>query len=159
MNNGGEVNMPHNPALIFSNLPEHKNDNKEIAPWSELLYEDFHVAVYKDIYPVTRGHLLFVPQYNSMPILAQAVNDAIEYGKSQVEKDNWDGFNVGLNWGSAAGQTVPWPHVHLIPRRTGDVADPVGGIRNVIPGSGNYLKDKTLTSDLNNLYNNNLEGV
>jgi diadenosine tetraphosphate (Ap4A) HIT family hydrolase len=51
-----------------------------------------------------------------------------------------DAFNVGLNMGTAAGQTVMYPHVHLIPRRTGDVEDPIGGVRNVIPGKGNYKK-------------------
>jgi diadenosine tetraphosphate (Ap4A) HIT family hydrolase len=51
-----------------------------------------------------------------------------------------NGFNIGMNWGVAAGQTVMYPHVHLIPRRTGDVEDPVGGVRNTIPGRGNYKK-------------------
>jgi diadenosine tetraphosphate (Ap4A) HIT family hydrolase len=45
-----------------------------------------------------------------------------------------------MNWGEAAGQTVAYPHVHLIPRRKGDVEDPVGGVRNTIPGKGNYKK-------------------
>jgi diadenosine tetraphosphate (Ap4A) HIT family hydrolase len=45
-----------------------------------------------------------------------------------------------MNWGEAAGQTVPYPHIHLIPRRKGDVEDPVGGVRNTIPGKGNYRK-------------------
>lgn len=48
------------------------------------------------------------------------------------------GFNVGVNCGEAAGQTVSHAHIHIIPRYTGDVANPRGGIRNVIPGKGNY---------------------
>ncbi len=48
------------------------------------------------------------------------------------------GFSVGMNCGEAAGQTVMHCHVHLIPRRVGDVANPRGGIRHVIPGKGNY---------------------
>jgi diadenosine tetraphosphate (Ap4A) HIT family hydrolase len=64
--------------------------------------------------------------------------DAFEHGKRLVDNGEIDGFNIGFNYGEAAGQTVPWPHVHLIPRREGDVEDPVGGIRNTIPGRGNY---------------------
>ena len=45
-----------------------------------------------------------------------------------------------MNYGKAAGQTVPWPHVHLIPRRNGDMEDPTGGVRHVIPEKGNYKK-------------------
>jgi diadenosine tetraphosphate (Ap4A) HIT family hydrolase len=50
-----------------------------------------------------------------------------------------DGFNIGINVGDAAGQTVPHLHVHVIPRYAGDVADPRGGVRHVIPGRANYL--------------------
>jgi len=49
-----------------------------------------------------------------------------------------DGFNVGVNVGETAGQTIMHCHIHLIPRRRGDVADPIGGVRNTIPGKGNY---------------------
>jgi len=48
------------------------------------------------------------------------------------------GFNIGVNCGEAAGQTVSHAHIHLIPRYTGDVESPRGGIRNIIPGKGNY---------------------
>jgi diadenosine tetraphosphate (Ap4A) HIT family hydrolase len=100
--------------------------------------EDFHIAVFYDKYPCTPGHLLFVPKYNSMELLNDAFEDAVREGKRMVEAKEWDGFNVGLNQGEAAGQTVMWPHIHLIPRRKGDVQDPVGGVRNTIPGKGNY---------------------
>jgi diadenosine tetraphosphate (Ap4A) HIT family hydrolase len=50
-----------------------------------------------------------------------------------------DGFNVGFNNGPAAGQTAPHFHIHVIPRYTGDVVDPRGGVRHVIPAKGNYL--------------------
>jgi diadenosine tetraphosphate (Ap4A) HIT family hydrolase len=112
--------------------------NKQLAPWTELVREDFHVQVFEDIYPVTPGHLLFVPKYNTVAVLMDAVQDAVRHGQEQVESGVWDGFNIGLNYGAAAGQTVPWPHVHLIPRRTGDVADPTGGVRGVIFGQQNY---------------------
>ena len=108
------------------------------APWTELVEEDFHVVIYKDKYPCTQGHLLFVPKYNTISVLTDAFEDAVRRGRDKVEAGEWDGFNVGLNYGKAAGQTVPWPHIHLIPRRDGDVEDPIGGVRNTIPGKGNY---------------------
>ena len=108
------------------------------APWDNVVLEDLHIAVYADKYPCTPGHLLFVPKYNTLGVLNDAFADAVRYGKTMVASGEWDGFNVGFNQGEAAGQTVPWPHIHLIPRRKGDVQDPVGGVRNTIPGKGNY---------------------
>ena len=121
---------------IFDNLPDLIEDST--APWTEILSEDYHVRVFYDKYPVTPGHLLFVPKYNTIGVLTDAFEDAVRYGKKMVKMGQWDGFNIGMNYGEAAGQTVGWPHVHLIPRRQGDVADPVGGVRNTIPGQGNY---------------------
>jgi diadenosine tetraphosphate (Ap4A) HIT family hydrolase len=79
-----------------------------------------------------------------MGVLKDAFEDAVKEGKRLMEYGNCDGFNIGINYGAAAGQTVNWPHIHLIPRRNGDVEDPVGGVRNTIPGKGNYrLQEKT----------------
>jgi len=108
------------------------------APWTELESEDFHVAIYKDSFPVTEGHLLFVPKYNTVAVLRDAFTDAVERGLKGIESGEWDGFNVGINVGESAGQTCSWPHVHLIPRRKGDMSDPRGGVRHVIPERGNY---------------------
>lgn len=110
------------------------------APWNDVEREDFHVAVYRDKYPCTPGHLLFVPKYNAVGILTNAFDDAVRYGQDKVSSGEWDGFNIGMNYGEVAGQTVNWPHIHLIPRRKGDVDDPTGGVRNTIPGKGNYSK-------------------
>jgi diadenosine tetraphosphate (Ap4A) HIT family hydrolase len=111
-----------------------------VAPWTEKVQEDFHVVVFEDKYPCTPGHLLFVPQYAADGVIEDCFADAFKHGKEMMEKGEWDGFNIGLNWGEAAGQTVMYPHIHLIPRRKGDVEDPVGGVRNTIPGKGNYRK-------------------
>jgi len=116
------------------------------TPWDDVYTEDFHVIVYRDKYPVTEGHLLFVPKYNSIEVLKDAIEDAIRHGNDMVEAKRWDGYNIGLNMGEAAGQTISWPHIHLIPRRTGDVKDPIGGIRNTIPGKGNYRSSEYRTS-------------
>jgi diadenosine tetraphosphate (Ap4A) HIT family hydrolase len=116
--------------------PEHIEDSE--APWDDTMRDDFHVTVFYDKYPVTNGHLLFVPKYNTVGVLNEAFQDAFREGKKQVDNGNWDGFNIGFNYGEAAGQTVNWPHIHLIPRHKGDVEDPIGGVRNTIPGKGNY---------------------
>lgn len=110
------------------------------APWDNIVEEDYHVKVFADKYPVTEGHLLFVPKYNTVAVLMDAFESAVRDGIQRVKNGEWDGFNVGFNYGESAGQTVEWPHVHLIPRRKGDMEDPTGGVRHVIPERGNYRK-------------------
>ncbi len=118
--------------------------NQELSeanvPWDDLVAEDFHVAVYKDKYPVTFGHLLFVPKYNTPEVIQEAFYDAYKAGLELVKSGKADAFNIGMNCGVEAGQTVMYPHIHLIPRFNGDVPNPKGGIRNVIPGKGDYTK-------------------
>jgi diadenosine tetraphosphate (Ap4A) HIT family hydrolase len=111
-----------------------------VAPW-DLEVErlsDFHVVVFRDRYPVTRGHLLFVPQYKTDAVIYDCFETAMREGRRMVDTGECDAFNVGINMGTAAGQTVMYPHVHLIPRRSGDCADPIGGVRGVISGQANY---------------------
>jgi diadenosine tetraphosphate (Ap4A) HIT family hydrolase len=112
------------------------------APWDDMVEEDYHVKVFADKYPVTEGHMLFVPKYNTVSVLMDCFEQAVNDGIKRVREGEWDGFNVGFNYGPAAGQTVEWPHVHLIPRRKGDMEDPTGGVRHVIPEKGNYRKAK-----------------
>ena len=64
--------------------------------------------------------------------LVKQVNDLLQ------ERFDPQGFNIGVNCGEAAGQTVFHAHIHIIPRYAGDVPNPRGGVRNVIPGKGNY---------------------
>lgn len=127
--------MPRKECIVESQ-PDLLEDSN--APWDQVLSEDYHVKVFEDRYPVTEGHLLFVPKFNTIGVLEDAFESAVRYGKKMVESGSWDGFNIGMNYGEAAGQTIRWPHIHVIPRRHGDVVDPVGGVRNVIPGKGNY---------------------
>jgi diadenosine tetraphosphate (Ap4A) HIT family hydrolase len=110
------------------------------APWDQRLRDlcDYHVSVYQDRFPVTLGHLLFVPEWNTPSVILDAFNAAIAEGNRMVAAGECDAFNVGMNSGAAAGQTVMYPHVHLIPRRVGDCADPVGGVRAVVRGQANY---------------------
>ena len=113
------------------------------APWPDenIVFENENIVVYKDGYPVTEGHLLFVPKRtavsHSLDIM-RCFETAYRQGTEGVENGEWDAFNVGINNGIAAGQSVMWPHVHLIPRRTGDTPNPRGGVRHVIPLKGDY---------------------
>jgi diadenosine tetraphosphate (Ap4A) HIT family hydrolase len=112
-----------------------------IAPWDNRVDETPWCMVYLDKYPCTPGHRLYVPKDNdNANWVVLAFGDAIAHGNHMVRQGLWDGFNIGYNSGEAAGQTVMYPHIHLIPRRQGDVEDPVGGVRNTIPGKGNYRK-------------------
>jgi diadenosine tetraphosphate (Ap4A) HIT family hydrolase len=114
------------------------------APWDLRVEElcDFHVTVFRDRFPVTNGHLLFVPNYNTTEVINEAFYSAQLAGEDMVNLGKCDAYNIGINQGPAAGQTVMYPHVHLIPRRSGDCADPIGGVRGVIPSQQNY---KTLS--------------
>lgn len=67
--------------------------------------------------------------------------ELIELQKRKLASENGaQGFNVGVNEGPIAGQTVEQLHFHIIPRYPGDVTDPVGGVRNIFPGKGDYLR-------------------
>lgn len=112
-----------------------------IAPWDTVVFDNEIYKVFQDKFPVAEGHLLFVPKTNNSSGITQCFAAALELGQHLVTENHCDGFNVGINWGKAAGQTVMYPHVHLIPRRSGDCEDPVGGVRGVIPGQANYRKD------------------
>ena len=109
-----------------------------VAPWDLVVYETPAYVVYQDRYPVTSGHLLFVPRVNYIDDILHCYRSAHRMGDWLVLNGEADAYNVGINRGEAAGQTVMYPHVHMIPRRSGDCADPVGGVRGVISGQANY---------------------
>ena len=111
-----------------------------VAPWDTQVSElsDFHITVFKDRYPVTHGHLLFVPNYNTDAVIIDCMESAMLYGRQMVKQGDCDGFNIGINMSVAAGQTVMYPHVHFIPRRLGDTANPTGGVRGVVFGQADY---------------------
>ena len=122
-------------------------DSYQDAPWprKNMVHEDENVIVFKDGFPVTEGHLLFVPKkrVNRMDITI-CFEYAWEWGVKGIMDYKWEAFNVGINNGVAAGQSVMWPHVHLIPRRKGDVKDlkrVKGGVRHVIPFKGYYEEE------------------
>jgi diadenosine tetraphosphate (Ap4A) HIT family hydrolase/HKD family nuclease len=100
-----------------------------------------------DRFPVTDGHALVIPRrevadwWTATPEERADLLALVDVVKELIERTHQpDGFNVGFNVGDAAGQSVAHLHLHLIPRYSGDVPDPTGGIRNVIPGKANYLE-------------------
>ena len=122
--------------------------DSKIAPWTEIEYRTKDFWVFRDAYPVSEGHLLFVPTFNKSNNLYECFKAAYKFGFDGVISERWDAFNVGQNVGEAAGQTVMYPHVHMIPRRKGDMEDPRGGVRHVIPTKGNYSSKIRQTNDI-----------
>jgi diadenosine tetraphosphate (Ap4A) HIT family hydrolase len=99
-----------------------------------------------DAYPVSPGHALLITQrhiptwFEANAEELDALFRAIDAAKTIIEQNHRpDGYNIGVNCGAAAGQTIFHLHIHLIPRFAGDVADPRGGVRYVIPQNANYL--------------------
>lgn len=115
--------------------------NERRAPWTEIEFRSRDFWVFRDAYAVTQGHLLFVPTQECFKNIIECYKAAYKFGYDGVVSEKWDAFNIGQNCGQAAGQTVEYAHVHLIPRRKGDMDDPSGGVRHVIPEKGNYKKD------------------
>jgi len=112
--------------------------------YQNIVHEDENVIVFKDRYPVTEGHLLFVPKKRERRAdITNCFTYAYEWGVTAVCNHEYEAFNVGINNGVAAGQSVMWPHVHLIPRRKGDTPNPRGGVRHVIPCKGDYGEGAT----------------
>ena len=112
--------------------------NNGTAPWKNIEYRCKEFWIFADGHPVTDGHLLFVPIDLTMVNLVACYEAAYKWGYDGIQYEKWDAFNIGQNIGIAAGQSVAYPHVHMIPRRTGDVENPRGGVRYVIPDKGNY---------------------
>lgn len=106
---------------------------------------EFFVAI-KDLYPVTEGHTLIIPSRHveSFFELSKdeeiAMLDMLSSQKKELSQldTSITGFNIGINDGEDAGQTIMHCHIHLIPRRKGDMESPRGGVRGVIPDKQNY---------------------
>jgi superfamily II DNA or RNA helicase/diadenosine tetraphosphate (Ap4A) HIT family hydrolase/HKD family nuclease/SOS-response transcriptional repressor LexA len=117
-----------------------------VSDW--LCSNDLAFAIF-DGFPVSPGHILvttrrivetwFDASDNEQAALMALVKEAKRLLDLQLDPKP-DGYNVGFNSGAASGQTVPHVHIHVIPRYLGDMADPRGGVRHVIPDKGNYLR-------------------
>jgi len=100
---------------------------------------------FDDGFPITPGHSLIIPRrhfgsfFEATAEERTALLSLLDEAHAEAARTfSPDGFNIGINDGAAAGQTVPHLHIHLIPRRLGDVADPRGGVRWVIPDKARY---------------------
>ena len=114
-------------------------------PDRELLTESARVYAIFDKFPVSEGHALIIPKqhtgdYFSMDERSQSACLIVlnRVREILIKRFTPDGFNVGINVGTAAGQTIDHVHLHLIPRYKGDVENPRGGVRGVIPGKADY---------------------
>ena len=110
-----------------------------------IIYEDSTWMAVLDGYPVSKGHTLLIPKrhcetyfdlnYVESSTLAATINVVKNVFDT---KYNPNGYNIGVNCGRSAGQTVMHCHIHIIPRYAGDVEDPRGGVRGVIPSKQKY---------------------
>ena len=127
---------PNNPCL-FCNIKE-----SVLAEENDLAYASY------DTYPVTDHHCLIIPKRHIKDYFDLtkeeiiACDQLIKKMKKKIEiKDNFvKGFNIGANSGKVAGQSIMHCHIHLIPRREGDVKSPQGGVRSVIPLKQHYIR-------------------
>lgn len=120
---------------VFCNIPEDRIVNE---------YKYFYII--RDLYPVSNLHSLVIPkrhvvsyfecnqnEYDEIPIILNTQKTELKLTDYSIT-----GFNIGMNIGEDAGQTVFHFHIHIIPRRKGDVKNPKGGIRGVMPNKQNY---------------------
>ena len=129
---------PNNPCL-FCNVKK-----------KDIIFDNNYAYVSFDSYPVSKFHSLIFPkrhienffELNDNELLA--CNDLINKIKNKVQADDKTikGFNIGSNLGKVAGQSIMHCHIHLIPRREGDVDNPQGGVRAVIPAKQHYIRKK-----------------
>ena len=128
------MTLAHGPCL-FCGLPA----DRIVAS------NDLAIAI-RDGFPVTEGHSLVMPKrhvedyFGLSPEEVEACNALLHTLRTDVlgRDSTVEGFNIGMNAGAVAGQTIFHCHIHLIPRRAGDVPNPRGGVRHVIPGKGYY---------------------
>lgn len=105
--------------------------------------------VIRDNFPISPGHTLVIPRrhvasfFETTSLERDALLSLLDAAKARLDLEMAPaGFNVGINDGVAAGQTVPHLHLHLIPRYAGDRADPRGGVRWIIPEKADYWSDR-----------------
>ena len=127
---------PNNPCIFCKIIKE------ELQFENKLAYSSI------DSYPVSEFHSLIVPKrhvetyFDLTKKEIQACNELILKTKEKILKQDTSikGFNIGTNAGKVAGQSIMHCHIHLIPRREGDVENPQGGVRSVIPKKQHYKR-------------------
>jgi ATP adenylyltransferase len=126
---------------------------------TQIFLETDLILAFWDRYPVSPGHALLTPKrhvanwFQATPEEQQALTHAITHARQEIEKHHKpDGYNIGINAGKAAGQTIDHLHVHLIPRYDGDQDDPRGGIRNIFPDKARYWDQSEYSIRINSQY-------
>jgi diadenosine tetraphosphate (Ap4A) HIT family hydrolase len=114
-----------------------------------IIYECNHTIAFIDTYPASPGHTLVVPKRHIPTYFDASEDEILAIGKAvQICKElldnefNPDAYNIGINNGEAAGQSIKHLHVHIIPRYKGDVEDPKGGVRWILKNKANYWDEK-----------------
>lgn len=127
-------------GCFFCDIQKNNKKNK-------IFENDFFFSRF-DNYPVSKGHALVITKKHLSSFFdlnekeLAAMNEVLKRTKDFVDKKfNPDGYNIGINEKEAGGQSINHLHVHLIPRYRGDVDNPIGGVRNVVPGKGDYLSN------------------
>ncbi len=117
-----------------------------------VIYECEHTKAFIDTYPASPGHTLIIPKrhfatyFEATKDEIEAIGEALKAAKKILDKEfSPDAYNIGVNNGEAAGQSVMHLHVHLIPRYKGDVEDPKGGVRWILKDKANYWDNKSST--------------
>jgi len=171
VSHGGETEIGNLQALCYTcNTQKGNRDDTDFRVWKTKYQERDKRCIFcqleskaiqsnsmafsiKDRFPVTKNHTLILPRrhvssfFDLTPAERNQCYVLLDEMKTKILKNNKEvtGFNVGINVGEDSGQTVFHCHIHLIPRRKGDVNDPSGGIRNIIPGKGKW---ETKNSDI-----------
>ena len=114
-------------------------------PEARIVKANDHAFFIRDGYPISEGHTLIIPKRHVSSFFKITTNERssllelLDYAKSELDAEfKPDGYNIGINDGPSAGQTVPHLHIHLIPRYVGDRTDPRGGVRWIIPEKADY---------------------
>jgi len=149
--NAAKRNTDDTDFRVFKTLYETRQDNclfcdVQTKDQDRIVAENSLAYAIRDGFPVTQGHTLFIPKRHTIdylglvPAEVSAINMLMLEQKQLLQESDStiDGFNIGMNCGESAGQTVFHCHVHLIPRRKGDVENPRGGVRHIIAGKGFY---------------------
>lgn len=141
--------VPRAARVYLGEFMYKKEDCIFCSPKNERIIAENDIAYgIIDRYPVTPLHTLIIPkrhaptyfdlEQNELDAIHQLLQEARAFIMNEDEKVS--GFNIGTNCGQEAGQSVPHCHIHLIPRRAGDVKNPQGGVRHIIPDKGHYTR-------------------
>ena len=123
------------PGCLFCEIPSHRIIDSNLLGY-----------VIRDMYPVTTLHTLIIARrhvasyFDLSESEISAITELLKRNRSLImeEDASVEAFNIGVNDGEVSGQTIQHCHIHLIPRRKGDVRKPRGGVRHTIPGRGDY---------------------